>query len=280
MSDASERKLERRVSERSGRSAETTGHRVSADTAEWMRWHERGKKILGVVGGLGPETGFRFSLNINDKFKAETGSQPHLIVVNLPITGESEERLIHGGVSEEHFRLLEETMALFNKAKVDLIAIPCNTVHVFIEELRAISKAPILSILEETAKKAAGLGIRCAGLLSSTKTVNERLHANELDKTGIAVIVPDNNAQGFVSDCIVRIINREATADDRHKLLEIMKGMERRGAQGIILGCTDLPLLISEPDAGLPVINTIAVLEDAVVSRLLETAELRKGPVN
>jgi len=237
--------------------------------AEWMKLHRPETRILGIVGGLGPETGCIFCLNINIKFKAKTGSQPHLILDNLPITGESEGRLIRGGASGEHFRLLEESIALFNKVEVDLIAIPCNTVHVFLPELRHISAVPILSILEETAKECKKLGLKKVGLLASTKTVREKLHENELGKTGIEVILPDGEEQEFVSGCIVRIINRETKKDDGQMMLGIIKNLEKKGAEGIVLGCTDLPLLVSKLDMGLPVVNTTAVLEDAAVGFLL-----------
>ena len=106
------------------------------------------QKILGVIGGLGPETGCRFCLNVNNKFKPITKRQPHILLDNLPISQEAEERLIKGGPSQEHLDLLTESVQRLNRLDADWIVIACNTVHIFIDEFRRKSAIPILSITE------------------------------------------------------------------------------------------------------------------------------------
>lgn len=225
---------------------------------------------LGVIGGLGPETGCKFCLEVNKKFKPLAGEQPHLILDNLPISLKAEERLIKGGPSKEHLKLLIESVQRLNLLKVEVIAIVCNTVHVFIQDLRERSSAPILSIIEETAKRCRELKLYKVGLLGSTKTINSKLHSLELEKGKVKVLTPSKNDQRFVSRCIIKIINHQAKERDKEKLKEIIKKMEKKGAEGIILGCTDLPLLLSNEDASVPLINTTQVLEDAAVRCLID----------
>ena len=172
------------------------------------------QKILGVIGGLGPETGCKFCLNVNRKFKPLTRRQPHILLDNLPISQEAEERLINGGPSQEHLDLLVESVHRLNKLGADLIVIACNTVHIFIEELRTKSTIPILSIVEETAKECKKMKIKRAGILGSTKTIQSGLYANELKKWNIELIIPDEVDQRFVSECIIRIINNKVKDDD------------------------------------------------------------------
>ena len=111
------------------------------------------QNILGLIGGLGPETGCNFCLNVNNKFKRFIKRQPHILLDNLPISEKAEEHLIKGGSSKEHLDLLIESVQRLNKLNADVIVIACNTVHIFITELRKRSRIPILSIIEETAKR-------------------------------------------------------------------------------------------------------------------------------
>ena len=227
------------------------------------------QKILGVIGGLGHETGCNFCLNVNKKFKPLTKRQPHILLDNLPISQEAEERLINGGPSKEHLDLLMESVQRLNKLNVSVIVIVCNTVHIFIDELRRLSKIPILSIIEETANKCKDMNFMKVGIIGSTKTVESGIHSKKLKKLGIDVVIPNQIDQRFVSECIVRIINNTINDDDKEKMIKIIKTLEKEGAQAIILGCTDLPLLISKFKSNVPIINTMELLENAAVSSLL-----------
>lgn len=226
-------------------------------------------RTLGITGGLGPETSCAFCLSVNNLFKSQTGRQPHIILDNLPISKEAEERLIKGGPSQEHFDMLVASVIRLNTLQVDVIVIACNTVHVFIDDLRRASDVPILSIVEETARACRMLNVLRMGILGSTKTIQSGLHTRELAKWNIESIVPGEDDQDFVSKCIVRIINNNTLSDDKKKFVEIIGKLVHRGAQGIVLGCTDLPLLLSDVNVGVPVVNTTKVLEDAAVSSLV-----------
>lgn len=227
------------------------------------------QNILGVIGGLGSETGCRFCLNVNNQFKLLTKRQPHILLDNLPISQEAERRLITGGPSEEHLDLLMESVQRFNELDAEVIVIACNTVHVFIDKLRKMSTTPILSIIEETAKKCHELHLAKVGLLGSTKTVQSGIHSKELKKLDIEVVIPNEADQHFVSECIIRIINNQGSDDDRKIIVEIIRKLEKEGATGIILGCTDLPLLLSGQDANIPIISTMRVLEDSAIKHLV-----------
>ncbi|MAG53071.1 MAG: hypothetical protein CMH62_03865 [Nanoarchaeota archaeon] len=226
-------------------------------------------KTLGIVGGLGPETGCNFCLSINNKLKKMTKTQPHIILDNLSISHDAEKKLINGGPSPEHFNLIKKSVKRLNELNADFITIPCNTVHIFMNKLRRISKVPIISIIEETAKECRKLNLKKAGLLASTKTVKEKLHSNELKKNGIEVILPNSRDQSFISESILRIINNKITKKDEKRMLGVIKKLQKQGAEGIILGCTDLPLLISELDIPLPIINTTLILENASMNKLM-----------
>lgn len=227
-------------------------------------------KKLGVVGGLGPETAFKFCLNINDKIKAVTGRQPDIIVENLPVSAEAEQRIINGKESKEHFELVINAVKMLNNVGVDLIAIPCNTVHAFLQKLRQESIKPVLSIMEECARECKLKNIKILGLLASETTVKEQLFERELEAVGIRIITADKKQQQAVNTAIINIINRKTVSDDFRNLLKITSQMKEHGAECILLGCTDLHSLLSQKDIVLPVIDSCSVLENAVIKKMLE----------
>ena len=226
------------------------------------------ERRLGIIGGLGTETSCTFCLNVNNKFRQTINQQPDIVLENLPVSVEAERKIINGELGTEHFKLLVQAVKRLNNAGVDCIAIPCNTVHVFLPELRKLSNKPVLSIMEECAKECKKMNVKNVGLLASATTVKSRLHADELKKHGIILLVPGKKDQQIINQTIIKILHNTAGEKDRQNLLAIIDKLRAQGAEAVILGCTDLPLLISE--ASVPLIDTRSVLENSAVQNLLE----------
>ena len=159
-------------------------------------------------------------------------------------------------------------MLRLNKVDSDLIVIPCNTVHVFIEELRNVSKTPILSIIEETAKKCVESSFKRVGILGSTTTTKSELYQKELRKQSINTICLNEGNQKIVTHIIIKIIGLKSNNKDKEKLLQIIQDMKNQGAEAVILGCTDLFLLVKDEESVLPIIDSTSVLEEAVINKL------------
>jgi len=232
-------------------------------------------KKLGIIGGLGPETSCKFCLNINNKFRTETNCQPDIVLENLPISNTAERKIINGSLGKEHFKLLMNAVKRLNNHSVDFIVIPCNTVHVFIEKLRKTSNQPILSIIEESVKECKRRKFKKVALLASAKTVNEKLHENELEKENIKLVLPSKEDQKEISKIIIRIIHNKTTNKDKQVLSNIINKFKIDGAEAVILGCTDLPFLIKE--SCLPLVDSLEVLENAVVKKLREKKDKKKN---
>lgn len=222
-------------------------------------------KRLGIIGGLGPETSSNFCLNINRKFIKITNIQPNIQLENLPVPKKVEKEIINGKNSKKMLKLLEK--GVINLQNTDFIVIPCNTVHIFIKKLRLKSKKPILSIIEETAKKCNKLNFKKVGLIATEKTVKERLFFKELRKFNIDLVLPSRKEQNKINKIIIRIIDNKTTKKDKEFLLRVISRLK---VESIILGCTDLHLFISEKDCNLPLLDSCKTLEDSVVERLIE----------
>ena len=224
---------------------------------------------IGIVGGLGTETSCSFCFNINSKIKNSHQIQPHLIMDNVPVPDEIFHKIANGEHNQAMFNLLKDSVTRLNQINSDLIVIPCNTVHIFIDQLRKISKTPILSIIEETAKKCVEKSFKKVGVLGSTTTTKSGLYKKELNKHSIKTICLNEINQRIVTDIIIKILNLESNDKDAKKLLKIIQEMKDQGAEAVILGCTDLFLLVKEKESVLPVIDSTKVLEQSVVSKLM-----------
>ncbi|MDP3990306.1 MAG: amino acid racemase [archaeon] len=226
-------------------------------------------KIVGVIGGLGPEAGCSFYLNVNHKIRKTTTMQPHLVIDNLPVSRDSKSKITMENYSLSILELLKESVKRFNLLKVDFIVIPCNTAHMFIKELREMSSVPIISIIEETAKECKRSSFKTVGVLSTTNTAKSNLYLDELKKQKIKLISPEPDEQQFLSKCVRKIVNLEDTSNDKQKMLEIIQKLKEKGAEAVILGCTELFLLVSAEDSPLPIIDSKTVLENVTVNKLI-----------
>ena len=225
---------------------------------------------LGIVGGLGPETGCQFFLNINNQVIKKTKIQPDIVMENVPMPECVLQELAHGKKPGEVLALLCQSVTRLNIMGSKIIAIPCNTVHVFIDQLRFISKVPILSIIEEAAKECEIRGAKNVGIIGSTTSIKENLHSRELSKRNISCTIPTSKQQEKISEIIVRIVTNQVTKNDKKELIIILQDVKNRGADSILLACTDLRTIISQSDIDLPIFETTSILENAAAQAIMK----------
>jgi len=228
------------------------------------------KQVIGIVGGLGTETSCKFCFSVNHKIKKIHNCQPHIILDNVPISNKQLNLFAHGNASMEVAKLLHNSVKRLNLSTANVIVIPCNAAHVFIDQLREHSRVPIMSIIEETAKECKNKSFRKVGVLGSSLTINSGMYKKELQKHSIGMVIPEPDEQHFISSCIIKIIHLEQTEEDKQKMLQIVEKMKNKGAEAVILGCTDLFLLLANEETSLPKIDSTEILENALVSRVIE----------
>ena len=226
-------------------------------------------KRLGVIGGLGTAESNDFCLAVSNSVRALRSVQADICLEHLPISVVEEEKFIRGEVTEEHRLLLRKAVQRLNLVEVDVIAIPCNTVHIFLDELRALSRAPIVSIVEESVKECQKRVIRKVGLLASTRTIQDRLFEQEFQQGKIQTLCPDVQSQDQVSNIIIKTLNGTSTIPDRKFLLSLIHTLQQQQCEAIILGCTNFSTLLSGEDSRLPIIDTQKILQQATVEILL-----------
>jgi aspartate racemase len=146
--------------------------------------------------------------------------------------------------------------------------------HIVFEEVQRAVHMPLLSIVQATAESILGAGLRSVGLLGTIFTMSERFFRDGLERSGITVHVPEPGAQQQMNEVIYQELCRgEIRPSSRRLFLDIIEGLRERGAEGIILGCTEIPLLVRREDCDLPLFNTTLLHADKALEFALQPAQ-------
>lgn len=228
--------------------------------------------VLGIFGGMGPEaTANMYQLIV--KLTPAGKDQEHIptLIYSLPQVPDRTTAI------ESHDPVivpwLVEGVTRLERAGASFIIIPCNTAHYYHERMQAAVRVPILNMIRETADAVAGYypERRDVGLLATSGTIRTGLYEKELAARGRRVIVPDEAVE---RDCVMKaiaLIKAGNTGRESEDLLaRAGEHLEKRGAQLLVLGCTEIPLAFNPDRARVPVINATKVLAEAAISKFNE----------
>ncbi len=225
-------------------------------------------RIAGVLGGFGPETTAEFYVSVVNKNRSVNDSHPNMVIHNSPVPFDLEEDAVKNANNLEKFLPILADSVRTIEDKVDFIVLPCNTLHIFIEDLRKTSKKPVISIIEEIAAEAKKRKLNKVGLLATLKTFREKIYDTALDKNGITVVKPSEIDMARLSQIIHLILTGVKSDGLKTELLVMVDDLKRKGAEEIILGCTDLQLLLKQEDSPLPLMDTMDVLANSTVKMI------------
>lgn len=198
--------------------------------------------VLGILGGLGPMATVYFYEMITAHTKADC-DQDHIdIVINSRATTPDRTSYILGKCGENPLEIMLADSKRLKDYGVTLLAIPCNTAHYFYDMLTSEIDIPFLNIMEETAKYLKKIGIKKAGILATEGTVETGTYNRYLEAYGIECIVPEKEEQKLVTDIIYSDIKHGKRAD-MDKFHRVSDSLTEKGAERIILGCTELSLI-------------------------------------
>lgn len=227
----------------------------------------RREKVIGVLGGMGPAA----TLSFYGKLIANTpagSDQDHLRVVidSNPKVPDRSEAIMRRG--ESSVPAMVRGVHALARAGADFVVIPCVSAHFFVEELRRLSPLRVVSMLDVIARgiRERDSGIRSVGLLATTGTIEGRFLQRRLLRSGIATIVPCEADQRRVMSAIYSIkANPDGRARIRRVLRRVAEALVKAGAQAIVLGCTELPLVLRPGDLRVPVFDTVRLLARAAI---------------
>lgn len=228
---------------------------------------------VGVIGGLGPETTAEFYLDVVFScYKLDRTARPSIIVASVPLPYQIEEDLImRSEGAERYIPFLTAEAERLEKAGVDFIVMPCNSLHVFIEQIRNSVKVPVLSIVEETVAFMKSNDFKKVGIVSTSATIRNKLYENAFEANDIAYEMPDNFQQEKMGKIIHNLVMGQQNNKDREDLLDIINDLESKQVDCVALACTDLQMLIPKHPT-LKILDTMKILADATVSKILSNS--------
>ncbi len=230
-------------------------------------------KTIGILGGMGPEATAEFYRRIiricqrdyNAKYDSDF---PPIFIYNLPLPD-----MIEKNESKEQITaMMEEGICKLKFAGCDFVAVPCNTAFCFVDSSK--TEIPVVNIVEEVYLEAKRRNYSRVGVLSTLNTTSNRLYEDVFD--GIEIMNPSEAEQKEVNDIVLRVLAGNKTQKDRKYIGSVCRKLERSGATAIVLGCTELPLLISQKDCGIKLLDTLQILAEATIEKArLPTKSLR-----
>lgn len=225
-------------------------------------------KRIGIIGGLGPESTVDYYKEIIAAFNTKYSdlAYPEIIVysVNMNELMKFVESNNWPKLSEW---LLEKVFSL-QRAGAEFAAIASNTPHIVYDVIKPKSPIPLLSIVEETCKKAQEMGLKKMGLMGTKLTMEAEFYKKPFISKGISVVVPSDEEQHLIHHKLFSEIELGIFKDStREELLAIAKRMvDEEGIDSLILGCTELPLILTESKFGIPFLNTTAIHCESIVT--------------
>ena len=229
-------------------------------------------KTIGLIGGMSWESTKEYYQIMNEAVRDRLGGLHSVKCVLYSFDFAEIEVLQHTGEWEALTKMMIEGATALEKAGADFIVICANTMHKVAENIQAKTRLPILHIADTTSQRILGKNIRRVGLLGTKFTMEEDFYRKRLEKKwNIQVIVPCDNEQKTIHDIIygelcLGVINQSS----KERIKEVIKNLIARGAEGIVLGCTEIPLLIKQNDVRVPVFDTTEIHARAAVDFALD----------
>ena len=219
-------------------------------------------KKIGIVGGLGPESTlyyYRIFIDLCRQIDELEVGYPELVIYSVNMR-EIIKLRDDGQEDAAQLKLLEAIDSL-HKAGADFAIIACNAMHQYYDEIAPKSTIPLMSIVEEACKEVVRLGLTKVGLFGAAPTMKSGFYQKVFAENGIAIVVPSDEEQAYISGKVVAELAHGVFLDEtRDEYLKIARRMkDEQSIQGLILGCTEIPLLLTksqQEELGIPLFDT------------------------
>jgi len=217
-------------------------------------------KTIGLLGGMSWESTVTYYQTINEIIKQKLGGLHSAKVLLYSVDFAEIEKCQAEGDWEKSADILSAAAENLEKAGADFIVICTNTMHKVAPRIQSRIKIPILHIAEATAEELKLRNITKVALLGTKYTMTQDFYKEKLTNAGIAVLIPDEQEIETINDVIYHELCLGIISEtSKEEYRRIIDGLARQGAQGVILGCTEIGLLIQQKDTDLPVFDTTQI---------------------
>lgn len=223
-------------------------------------------KRIGIIGGLGPEATIDYYRTIIKTYQDKTnGEYPELIIYSMNMKEFS--CAMTATSADKTINWLSRALHAVHRGGADFALIASNTPHIVFYDLQALSPIPLLSIVEETCKVASQVNLKKVALLGTKVTMSSDFYHRVFTENGIEIITPQEAEREYINDKLLsEIIHNKIFEQTKRDLLKIIKRMiDESHIQGVILGCTELPLILTGDEFGIPFLNTAKIHAESAV---------------
>ena len=224
-------------------------------------------KKIGIIGGLSPESTVSYYLHITRSYVEKFGdyAYPEIIIYSVNLKN------YHHWRNENRWDLIAEDLssvaAKLKEAGADFGLIATNTMHKVFDQVQSNTSLPLINLISTTAEDVNRKGISTVALLGTKFTMSENFYINGLKNQGISTIVPSPEDQEVIHRIIVdELVRGIISQRSKQQYLNIISKLKAQGAEGVILGCTEIPLLIKQQDCDITVIDTASIHAEAALS--------------
>lgn len=229
-------------------------------------------KTIGLLGGMSWESTALYYKSINEGIKHELGGLHSAKISLYSVNFEEIEKLQHQGKWDETAVILANAAKSVEAAGADFLLICTNTMHKVAPEIQANISIPILHLADATALRLQAAGIKKVGLLGTRFTMEQDFYKNRLvEQFGIDVIVPNDKDRTVIHDVIYKeLCLGQINSDSKTNYLAIVNRLHQQGAEAVIMGCTEITLLINQKDTSVPLYDTTAIHAEEAVKLALQ----------
>ena len=228
-------------------------------------------KTIGLIGGMSWESSAVYYKLLNERVAKMLGGSHSCECIMDSVDFDHIERLQHDGKWEELCNIMRDKAMRLEKAGAEIILLCTNTMHVCESVITQDLKVPFLHISDATGEAIVSRGLNRVGLMGTRFTMEKDFYSRILkEKYGVEVIVPKAEDRDLIHNCIYKeLVRGQFLPSSRKEFQRIIADLQKRGAQGVILGCTEIPMLIQQKDSEIPVFDTTSLHVDAALKKAL-----------
>ena len=229
-------------------------------------------KTIGLIGGMSWESTIPYYRQINERIKEKLGGLHSAKIALYSVDFHEIERLQHAGDWEAAGRLLADAARSLKAAGADFLVLCTNTMHKVAPAIEAAVDIPLLHIADPTAEAIRAAGVSTVGLLGTRFTMEQAFYKDRLaERFGLKVLTPDEADRQVVHRIIYEELCLGQIRDEsREAYRRIIAALVEQGAEAVILGCTEIMLLVGAGDSAVPLFDTTAIHAEAAVDKALE----------
>ena len=227
-------------------------------------------KKIGIIGGLSPESTVSYYLYITRTYVERFGDYgyPEIIIYSVNLQKYHQWRRV------DRWDLIAKDMIAvalkLKQAGADFGLIATNTMHKVFDTVQTAIDLPLIHLIDSTAAKANEMGFKKIGLLGTRYTMSDGFYSDRLAQHGLVSIVPASEEQSKIHRIIVEELDRgKFIEESKNEFIRIMEKLIARGAEAIILGCTEIPLLVKQEDSPVELLDTAVIHAEAALEYAL-----------